>query len=317
MRRQFGLHEAALLTMLIALMVWAAIADPKFVEPHVQLELSRHVWELAILALPMALVILTAGIDLSVGSALALSAVSLGMLHHNGAPISVAILGALLTGLVCGALNGLFVSRWNIHPLIVTLATLAAFRGIAEGVSRGESFSDFPEGFSTIGQGDWLDFPITGWIFLLLLGITTVLLTKSKFGRTLKMIGLNELATTFSAIPVGRIKWMAYTFAGLSAGIASVLLVSRLNTAKADLGDGIELEVIAAVVLGGVSIYGGKATVPGVVLGILLIHELREFVTWHWQMSEVNLLMIGGMLILSVLLQRLFARGSRADSDPI
>ena len=317
MKKQFGIHEAALLALLIALMAWAASTDPSFVQMNVQLELSRHVWELAILALPMALVILTGGIDLSVGSALSLSAVTLGMLNARGVPMVLAILAAVVTGLVCGLLNGLFISRWNIHPLIVTLATMAAFRGIAEGVSKAESFSDFPGWFSVIGQKDWLGFPISGWVFIVLFVLFAVVLMKSKFGRELKMIGLNELATRFSGIPVSRVKMTAYALSGLAAGIAAVLLSSRQNTAKADLGSGMELEVITAVVLGGVSIHGGKATVPGVLLGVLLVHELKKFVDWHWQMSEIYPIAIGAILVLSVLIQHLFSKRSRAGASPV
>jgi rhamnose transport system permease protein len=305
-------HEAVLVLMLVALLVFAGWTEPVFVRPRTQLNLASKVWELALLALPMTLIIITAGIDLSVGATMARSAVVLGMTWRAGVPVGVAAVLALLTGLACGVLNGIFVAYVRVHPLIVTLATLSAYRGLAEGISSGEAVSKFPESLAMLSK-DVAGLPIPGIIFVVAALATGVVLAKTPFGRTVYAMGFNETACRFSGLPTRRIKLQLYALAGLAAGLAAVLFVARRNTAKADVGDGIELDVITAVVLGGVSIFGGRGRVFGTLLGILLIHETREFVNWHWRNNVLIMLVIGVLLILSVLLNTLLTPRGRGD----
>lgn len=306
-------HEAILAILLIGLCVVAGLADPRFMDAAAQADLSTHVWELAILALPMTLVIIAGGIDLSVGSAMALSAVVLGLFKEAGVSPWIGALLALLAGIAAGAVNGAFVAWVRVHPLIVTLATLAAFRGVAEGISLARPISGFPDNFAVIGRGSILGVPIPGLIFAVAAVVAAIVLARTPFGRSLYAIGNNEEAARFSGIAVARVKMWIYATSGAAAGLAAVLFVARRNTAKADVGEGMELDVITAVVLGGTSIFGGRGRIVGTLLGVLLIHETREFVSWKWEKNELNLIVIGGLLIVSVLLNSVFSKREETE----
>ena len=308
LRRFSHWHEVLLACLLAGLLVVAGILDPVFVRFSTQVELSTQMWEMAIVALPMTLVIITAGIDLSVGSTMALCAVILGLLFEAGCPVWIAAAVAILAGIVAGLLNGWFVAKVKVHPLIVTLATLSAYRGIAEGISLGRPISGFPEAFCLLSRGQLLGVPIPGIIFAIAAVFIAILLAKSVLGRQLYIIGHNETAGRFSGIPVDRVKLMLYALSGLSAAVAAVLFVARRNTAKADVGESLALDAITAVVLGGTSIFGGRGNITGTLLGILLIHETRQFVSWRWNNDELNLIVIGSLLIVSVLVHSLLSR---------
>lgn len=307
-------QEWVLLGLLGIVFFLARRLDPDFLLLAKQVGLSTRVWELALLAVPMTLIILTAGIDLSVGSTMALSAVVFGLCFSAHLPVAVGAILALLTGAAAGALNGVFVAYVKVHPLIVTLATLAAFRGVAEGLSRGQAVSGFPPGFTNLGQGVVAGIPIPGLVFLTVLGVTAFFLARTPLGVWLSAIGYNDTASRFSGIAVARIKLWLYTLSGLTAGLASLLFAARFDTAKADIGQGMELGVITAVVLGGTSIFGGRGRLLGTVLGVLLIHETREFVSWHWDKDELNLIVIGLLLVLSVLADGLLSRRGRTTA---
>jgi rhamnose transport system permease protein len=223
------------------------------------------------------------------------------------------MIAAIATGALAGAGNGLFVAKVRVHPLIVTLATLAAFRGLAEGISHARPFSGFAESFAFLARGPVLGVPLPGVIFVIAGVIAAVVLIKTPTGRYLYAMGHNETATRFSGVSVDGIKLMLYTLSGATAGLAAAILVARHNTAKADLGAGFELDVITAVVLGGTSIFGGRGNIIGTVLGVLLVHETRELVSWRWQQDELNSIVIGALLIGSVLLNRLLSVRGRGD----
>jgi rhamnose transport system permease protein len=192
----------------------------------------------------------------------------------------------------------------RVHPLIVTLATYAAFRGLAEGLSQGASYSQFGESFSQLARGMWWGVPIPAWLFAMLAIGCALFLANTPNGRFVYAIGHNEQAARFSGVAVGRIKFCLYAFSGLMAGLATIIYVSRFDTAKADAGTGFELDVITAVVVGGTSIYGGRGNIGGTVLGLLLIHETRQFVSRQWQIEELKSIVIGLLLIGSLLLYR-------------
>jgi rhamnose transport system permease protein len=307
-RLLIGVHEAVLLALLVGVLGYAAWADPSFVKRVTQLELSTHAVELALLSLPMTLIIISGGIDLSVGSAMALAGVVFGISFEAGAPMWVSALAALATGACGGAFNGLFVTRLGVHPLIVTLASFAAFRGLAEGISKGRPISGFPDTFQTFGNASFVGVPIPLLICTFAAAAAIVLASRTTLGFRIYAIGGNERAALYSAIPVDRIKLLLYTLSGTVAAFAALILVARRNTAKADIGASMELEVITAVVLGGTSIYGGRGRILGTILGVILIHEVREFVSWHWEQEEVILIVVGAILIASVLLNNLASR---------
>ncbi len=310
-------HEAVLALLLAGLLLAAGAIQPAFTRIDTQIELSTHIWELALLTLPMTLVIITGGIDLSVGATMALSAVALGLTCECGWGMPAAVLAAVTTGAAAGLLNGVFVAYVRVHPLIVTLATLSAYRGIAEGISLGRPITGFPDDFALLGRGSIAHFgsfvgiPIPAVVFMMAALAAGIVLARTTLGRSIYAIGLNEAASRFSGIRTQRIKLWLYALSGLTAGWAAVMFVARRNTAKADIGTGLELDVITAVVLGGSSIFGGRGRIIGTILGVLLIHETREFVSWKWNNDELIAIVIGVLLIVSVLMNRGWAARTR------
>jgi len=306
-----SIQELVLIVLLLGLCGMAYHLSPDFLGQRAQVMLSTHVWELALLALPMTLIILTGGIDLSIGSTMALSAVVFGLCFKAHLPIGAGISLALVTGAVAGALNGVFVAYIRVHPLIVTLATLAAYRGIAEGISLGQPVSGFPDSFTQLSLGTVGPVPIPAVIFAVAIVVIGLVMARTPVGLWLSAIGYNETAAEYSGIAVRRIKLLLYTLSGLVASMSGLLFVARRNTAKADIGTGMELAVITAVVLGGSSIFGGRGRLFGTMLGILLIHEMREFLSWQWNRDEITLVVIGVLLILSVLMDSLLSAKKR------
>jgi rhamnose transport system permease protein len=321
-------HELLLLGVLVVLMVVARRVDPGFVTGETQQSQLLNSWEWALLALPMTYIIVTGGIDLSVGSTMGLSAVVLGMLYQLGHwPIWAASLGALGTGVLCGLLNGIFVAKIKVHPLIVTLATYSAYRGLAEGLSLGVAslynvksvYSGFPERFTWLGQiglfagsdpahPHWYAVSAAGWIFAGAAVVMAVVLAKAPFGRTLYAIGHNETGARFSGLKVDRAKLVIYTLSGLASGFAAVVYAAHRDTAQASTAQGLELVVITAVVLGGTSIFGGRGRIIGTVLGVALIHETKEFVSWHYNDNTLIQLVLGLLLLVTVAINAQFGR---------
>ena len=296
-------YEMILLALLAMVLGIAGYLDPAFLNWNVQAELSVEIWELALLSLGMTLIIITAGIDLSVGSAMGLCSVALGLSMHYGLPEPVCILICLITGILAGALNGVLVSKIKVHPLLVTLATYGMYRGFAEGLQGATTNAPVEAlpGLKTLFVGS---FPTVQLLFAGLALWSAILLARSATGRTLYAIGHNEEATRFSGLRVDRLKFALYTVAGFLAGLAALSYSAR-RSATAEAGVGIELDVITAVVVGGTSIYGGRGRIFGTLLGVILIHETRQFVDWYWQRSELTLIVIGTLLILSLLGHRI------------
>lgn len=301
-------HEVVLVGLLAGLLGVAGWLDPLFVAWRTQLKLSENIWEMAILALPMTLIIISGGIDLSVGSTMALATVAFGLSVKAGVPIAVASAVALLVGIVCGWANGWLVTRMQVHPLLITLASLAAYRGLAEGLSRGQPVTPLPAMFCQL-SGAVLGAPLPAIYFGLLAVACGLFLHRTPHGRFLRAIGYQERASVFSGIPVARLKTRMHALAGLLAGLAALIYAARRNTANPESGMGIELDVISAVVVGGTDIQGGRGTVLGTLLGVLLIHQAREFVNWRWSSAELNMVVIGVLLVVSVVAHRTKGKG--------
>lgn len=302
-------HQFVLVGLLTVLLLTARVTDPSFVAWDTQISLASQSVEPAILAVPMTMVLITGGIDLSIGSIMALAAVTMGLSFEAGAPIGVSAALAILVAACAGAVNGALVAWGRIHPLIVTLATLSLFRGIAEAVSSARAISGFPESLTRLANATLAGAPLFGLIFLLVLAAGWVVLRTIPAGRYLYAIGLNETACRFTGLPVDRAKLWLYTASGTAAGLCAILFVARRNTAKADIGGGMELDVITAVVLGGTSVFGGRGGLGGTLLGLLLLHEVRQFISWRWNNDEIILVIVGALLIGSVLLNQLVNRG--------
>lgn len=305
--------ESILLIILIVGVFLLSIFTDKFLTVANILNQGRLLTEVALLALPMTFIIITGGIDLSVGSSMGLAAIVLGYSWQNlGLPLEVAILVAILVATICGFVNGWFIVRVGVPPLIMTLATLALYRGLAEGIAQARSVRGYPDWFFQLGQKDLAGIPTQLWFVLVAIIITGVILSRTTFGRGLYAIGNNELGARFSGIPVDRYKLLIYTFSGFMAGLAGWIFVSRVSTTRSDMGTGIELDVIAAVVLGGTSIFGGSGTIWGTVIGMVLIQLLKNGLALSGMKGDATIVVIGFVLILAILINSFIQRRGEA-----
>lgn len=308
-------HEVILAMILILSLFLLSMQTDRFLTTENLLNQGRLMAEVGLVALPMTFIIITAGIDLSVGSILGLTAIVLGVSWKNiGLPLEAAIVVALGVGTLAGFVNGWFITRVKVPPLIMTLATLALYRGLAEGISQARSVRGYPEWFFQLGQGEVLGVPTQLWILFAAIIVAWMLLSFTVFGRSLYAIGHNETGARFSGIPVDRYKLLIYTASGFMAALAGCIFVSRVSTTRSDMGTGLELDVIAAVVLGGTSIFGGVGTIAGTVLGFIMIQLLKNGLSLTGVKGDATIVVIGSVLILSILLTNFIQRG-RSGND--
>jgi rhamnose transport system permease protein len=295
-------QEGVLLGILVLALVVLALQSGAFLTADNLLNQGRLMAEVGLVALPMTYIIITGGIDLSVGSTMGLAAILLGISWKSwGVPLELTILVALLVGGLCGFVNGWFITRVRVPPLIMTLSTLALYRGLAEGISQAHSVRGYPDWFFVVGQGEVAGVPTQLWILLACILVAAIVLARTAFGRGLYAIGHNEVAARFSGIPVDRYKLAIYTLSGTMAGLAAYIFVSRVSTTRSDMGTGLELDVIAAVVLGGTSIFGGVGTIAGTVIGLVLIQLLKNGMALTGVKGDATIVVIGVVLILSIL----------------
>lgn len=271
-------HEVVLLLVIALEVVLFSALGRRFLDGTNVSNIFRHSVEIGLLALAMTPVILTGGIDLSVGSMMGLCAVCFGI-FVNEAGMSPLMAGILSVGIgaLGGGLNALLIARFNLPPLIVTLGTFSLFRGLAEALTEGaKSYSGFPQSFLDLGNSDIAGIPAQMWIFLLVaLGIW-LLVHRTTLGRSFRAIGYSPEGARYAGIPVRRNLGLAYILAGAIAGLAAVIFVARLGEARANAGMGYELLAITAVVLGGTSIFGGSGTIAGTLLGFLAVAVLNN-----------------------------------------
>jgi rhamnose transport system permease protein len=295
-------QEGVLLVILVLALVVLALQSGQFLTADNLLNQGRLMTEVGLVALPMTFIIITGGIDLSVGSTMGLAAILLGYSWKNwGVPLELTILVALAVGTACGFVNGWFITRVRVPPLIMTLSTLALYRGLAEGISQAHSVRGYPDWFFVLGQGEVADVPTQLWILLVCILVTGIVLARTAFGRGLYAIGHNEVAARFSGIAVDRYKLAIYMLSGTMAGLAAYIFVSRVSTTRSDMGTGLELDVIAAVVLGGTSIFGGVGSIAGTVIGLVLIQLLKNGMALTGVKGDATIVVIGVVLILSIL----------------
>ena len=308
-------HEVVLALILVTALFLLATQTDRFLTTENLLNQGRLMAEVGLIALPMTFIIITAGIDLSVGSILGLTAILLGVSWKNfGLPLELALVVALGAGTFAGFVNGWFITRVKVPPLIMTLATLALYRGLAEGISQARSVRGYPDWFFQLGQGEVFGVPTQLWILVMSIVIAWLILGYTAFGRSLYAIGHNEVGARFSGIPVDRYKMMIYTFSGFMAALAGCIFVSRVSTTRSDMGTGLELDVIAAVVLGGTSIFGGIGTIAGTVLGFIMIQLLKNGLSLTGVKGDATIVVIGSVLILSILLTN-FIRNRQEGND--
>jgi len=302
-------HETVLAVLLVAALVVLAGQSAHFFTGDNLLNQGRLMAEVGLVALSMTFVIVTGGIDLSVGSIFGLSAILLGVFWHNlGLALPLAMLLASLVGGLAGIVNGVIITRFRVPPLIATLATLALYRGLAEGISQARSVRGYPDWFFILGQGEVLGVPTQLWFLLLLTAAAAVLLGLTTFGRMVYAIGSNETAARFSGLRVDRAKLLIYAGSGLISGLAAVIFVSRVSTTRSDMGTGLELDVITAVVLGGTSIFGGRGTIIGTALGLALMQAMKSGLALAGVKGDGTIVVIGLVLIAAILIGNLLSR---------
>jgi rhamnose transport system permease protein len=320
--RWLTVQEAVLAGILILVVVVLSFKSDRFLTPANLLNQTRFLCEVALLTVPMTFIIILGGIDLSVGSMMALSAVLLGFSWQSfGFPLWAAVCVALCGGTVAGLLNGLVIVYLGVPPLIVTLATLAIYRGLSFGISESRSVNGFPDSFAFWGSGDIGGLPVQLYLLVGVLIVSALALARTPLGRCVYAIGNNETAARFAGLRVGRIKLLMYSFSGFMAAVAGFIFTSRVTSTRADAATGLELDVIAAVVFGGTSIFGGRGTILGTALGVVIIQLLKNGLQLAGLRGEATVILIGTVLILSILLnqfleKQLLTRRGFAKSNP-
>jgi rhamnose transport system substrate-binding protein len=306
-RRQVPIEWILLVAIAGEVALFSAIA-PHFATVGNFFEVTRLSIVLGLLAIALTPILVTGGIDLSVGAMMGLAAVLFGVAWTDwGFSIPAAAAVSLLAGCAGGALNAVLVARLNIPPLIVTLGTLSLFRGIAEGITHAAvNYTGFPAGFLQLGQGYlWGVVPAQLPIFLLVLAAYVLLLHRSVIGRALYAIGFSPAGARYAGIPVARRIGLVYFLAGVVSSLAGIIYVAHLGQARSDAGSGYELDAITAVVLGGTSVFGGRGTLGGTVLGLFALAVLRNGLRLAALPSELAGVLTGALLLATIAIDRL------------
>ncbi len=285
---------------LILLCIALTIATPHFLTGINLASVARQTAVINIMALGMTLVIISGGIDLSVGSILAVAGLFGTMAIKGGQSIPVAIAIGIGAGLVCGLLNGLMITRMRINPFIVTLGTLGAYRGLALVVSKGLPVHEIPNQFSFLGDGNLLGIPFSLWVLALCAVGMHFLLENTKLGRYTFAIGSNVNAAFYAGVPINRVLVAVYAIAGLLSGLAGMVEASRLMTGQPTAGQGYELLAIAAVVIGGGSLQGGEGSVIGTLIGAFIMGLLANGsdllgINPYWQQVTIGAVIIAAV----------------------
>ncbi|QKC93764.1 ABC transporter permease [Mesorhizobium sp. NZP2298] len=300
---------AGLFLFFVAQIAITSALSPGYFSIDGMLDVTRQFSESGIVALGLTLVIITGGIDISVGALLSLVSVTIGFSYQAGFPLWAAIASGIAVGTLGGLFNGVLVTALRLHPLVVTLGTFALFRGIAFAVSDARAVSSFPSWFAMFGQS-WIAgiVPVQLIVFIVLICAVGIVLARSTFGRYVYAVGNNELAARFSGVNVSAVKIAVYTLTGFLVGIAGLIQTSRLSTARGNAGYGLELIVIAMVVLGGTRITGGSGTIAGTVMGVLILSYLQDGLVFAGIRGDAGLIVIGLCLVTGVFLNEFFRK---------
>jgi ribose transport system permease protein len=301
--REFGIF-----LFLVGVYLFLFVFKPPFRELDNQLLVARQFSWVAIIAVGMTMVIITGGIDLSVGSVLALSACSMGQLVEKGTYLWLAVALGLLIGALCGFLNGLTVTKLRIPPFIATLGMMGMARGMTYVVTKGWYSNLPPKLVKFLGSGTWIKVPVPVWIMAVVALGGFIFLRHTTTGRYVYAIGGNEEAARLSGIKVDRVKLIVYTLTGFLAGLAGMILAARSNTAQPTAGLGSELGVIAAVIVGGTSLMGGEGSVIGTVTGAAILGIIPCGLILFRFRAEWEYVAVGIVIIVAVGLDRLKKR---------
>lgn len=292
-------NAGILIGLVIMMMIISFVAPGKFLQKDNLITILRQIAPNAIIAFGMAFAIITAGIDLSVGSVVALSGTLCAGLIQSGMSYAVAILCGVAVGTLCGAFSGFVISRTQIPPFIVTLAMMTMARGFSYIYSQGRPVRT-PDSFGILGNGYIAGIPIPVIIMFIMLAVMSLTLSKSKFGRAVYAIGGNREAAKFSGINTKNIIWIVYILVALMASIAGIITASRLYSGQPTVSQGGELDAISATVLGGVSMSGGEGKIGGVLIGAIIIGTLSNGMNLMKVPAYYQLIAQGAIILLAV-----------------
>ncbi len=301
--RLFRIREIGALLPLIVIFVAAALSNPAFTSMPNLLNMLRTASYIFIVGVGMTFILCGRGLDLSVGSQVGLSGIVLGMLMvWWRVPVWISIPVALVAGAAAGALNGFLITSLRIPPFIATLATFYSYRGILQGITKAAPIGPMPPAFRALGAGDFLGIAYASWFILILLLLATFVLRKTKFGRYTLAMGGNEVSTRLAGIRTDRLTFSLYVVCGLLACIAGIFFTSRFTSAQATTGVGMELRVIAACIIGGVSLFGGAGSILGTLIGAAFLVVLDNgmimaHISGYWQQAVVGCIIIIAIVI--------------------
>ena len=302
------IRELTLIVLIAAIIIVMASINPYFFSVANFRAVAVGMAPTAVIVIGMAILLASGGFDLSVGSVMALSSTVVALLLLSGLPIPIAVILGLVLGVIAGIANGVLVTGLGINPLIATLGTMSIARGIALVLTEGFSVSSLPPGFAWIGKADIGGLPVIVVFTLALVIVFDLAVRHTRFFRQVYFIGANEKAALLSGIHVTRVRIIAYALTGFLAALAGVLLASRLMSGTPTAGNGIELQVLAAAVIGGASLRGGEGTILGAFLGVVFVALINNSMTMlavsiYWQM-----IVIGSVLVAAVALDMLIRK---------
>ncbi|MBD1227445.1 autoinducer 2 ABC transporter permease LsrD [Xenorhabdus griffiniae] len=299
--------ETALLMLLVAEILLFGIVNPRMLDINVLLFSTSDFICIGIIALPLTMVIVSGGIDISFGSIIGLCAIALGVMYQAGLPMIVAIPFTLLVGVLCGLINAALIFYTGVNPLVITLGTMYLFGGSAlllsglSGATGYEGIGGFPDTFTDFANLTLLNLPIPLVIFILFALVFWLFMHRTHRGRNVFLIGQSSCVARYSAIPVNRILCLLYALTGLASAVAAVILVSYFGSARSDLGSSFLMPAITAVVLGGANIYGGSGSIIGTALAVLLVGYLQQGLQMVGITNQISSALSGALLIVAVI----------------
>jgi len=299
--------ELALLALLVLEILLFGALNPRMLDINMLLFSTSDFICIGIVALPLTLVIISGGIDISLGSTIGLCAIALGVLMQSGVPMSLAIVLTLALGLACGFLNAALIHYTGISPLVITLGTLYLYGGGAlllsgmAGATGYEGIGGFPDSFTAFANATLLGLPVPLVMFLVITLLFWVLAHRARFGRHLFLLGQNARAARYAALPVNGMLYGVYGLVGLASAIAAVVLVSYFGSARSDLGRDLLMPALTAAVLGGANIYGGSGSVVGTALAALLVGYLQQGLQMVGIPNQVSSALSGALLVVVVM----------------
>jgi ribose/xylose/arabinose/galactoside ABC-type transport system permease subunit len=302
-RRFFESREIGALIPLVIIFAAASFSNAAFSSLPNLLNMIRATSYLFIVGVGMTFVLCGRGLDLSVGSQVGLSGIILGILMvYWHVPVWITILIALFVGAAAGAVNGFLITILRIPPFIATLATFYSYRGILMGITKGQSIGPMPQGFKVLGQGDFLGIAYVSWFIIVLLLLATFVLRKMKYGRYTLAMGGNAESTRLAGINTQRLTFSLYVLSGVLACVTGIFFNSRFSSVQPSTGTGMELQAIAACIIGGVSLFGGSGSILGTLIGCMFLTVLENgmimaHISGYWQQAAVGLIIIIAIVI--------------------